>query len=97
MNKTPEKNKRDCKKYKLNQKQKIFELLGGENGVRCFRCGFEDIRALQIDHKFGGGLVEWKQVRQNRIALYKLIRANPIAYQLLCANCNWIKRFENGE
>ena len=66
----------------------------------CKRCGFDDIRALQIDHMYGGG-------RQHRIQLRQAGTTNfyqwlwkqdyPEGYQVLCANCNWIKRFENKE
>jgi len=55
-------------KYGHNSRQKVVDSLGGV----CVRCGFSDIRALQIDHI------------KNK-------------YQLLCANCNWIKRYEDKE
>ena len=68
-----------------------LELLGGV----CRRCGFSDVRALQIDHKFGGGSKERKKYNGHidiRVSLATLWK-----YQLLCANCNWIKRYENNE
>lgn len=77
-------------------RKKIFQLLGGE---QCSSCGFDDYRALQIDHKNGGGRREF----QNNPHLIKPsqyfahIEKNPTAYQILCANCNWIKRFECNE
>jgi RNase P subunit RPR2 len=33
----------------------------------------------------------------SRPAYYKLVAQTPSRYQVLCANCNWIKRFEMGE
>lgn len=72
-------------------RQKVFEFLGG----KCIRCGFSDARALQIDHINGGGYRE--RLSRNYISFYRKILENPAPYQLLCANCNWIKRFENKE
>jgi len=66
-----------------------LEKLGG----KCSRCGFTDSRALQIDHVNGGGKKEilrgWRWIKK--------IVTDPTGYQLLCANCNWIKRHERGE
>lgn len=58
--------------------------------------GCNDKRCLQIDHIHGIG----EEGRKIGIALYLDILENPNAksiYQLLCANCNWIKRVENKE
>jgi predicted Zn-ribbon and HTH transcriptional regulator len=68
----------------------VLRLLGG----KCVRCGFGDPRALQIDHVKGDGCNT--PFRDYRKAI-KIIRALPGIYQLLCANCNWIKRAERGE
>jgi len=73
-------------------KQQVYELFGN----KCCHCGFSDQRALQIDHINGGG----KKSRQEQKAyatMYRDILINPTPYQLLCANCNWIKRWENRE
>lgn len=64
-------------------------------GTVCKFCGFSDPRALQVDHINGGGHQE--RLQNNHSARYKLIKAHPEKYQLLCANCNWIKRCERGE
>ena len=63
-------------------------------GGKCVRCGFNDIRALQFDHVNGGGEKHRKTVSV-RMLLYWLKKNNyPSDFQLLCANCNFIKRFE---
>ena len=72
-------------------RKKVIEALGG----KCVKCGFSDWRALQIDHINGGGHRELKIL--TRYKMYKLAAAFPKKYQLLCANCNWIKRYKNGE
>jgi hypothetical protein len=65
-------------------------------GGCCARCGFSDKRALQIDHVDGGGAVERRT--KAPVTLYKEIAAGGSeGYQILCANCNWIKRHENAE
>lgn len=81
------------REYRLKRKLAIFELLGSV----CRKCGFDDHRALQIDHVAGGGHTERETYGTNLWKYYKRIKANPERYQLLCANCNWIKRHENDE
>lgn len=66
---------------------------------KCTRCGFEDIRALTIDHINGGGN---KQRRSDGLLganFFKwLICQNyPKGLQVLCMNCQFIKKVENGE
>ena len=73
---------------------KCIEILGG----KCSKCGFSDIRALQIDHVNGGGQKEIKKIGSYK--MYQNIIENEDVrknYQILCANCNWIKRYENKE
>ena len=75
-----------------------LEALGG----KCVRCHFSDYRALQIDHVNGDGYEDRKvQSKKCNSSYYLLVLESFIKeenrYQLLCANCNWIKRVENGE
>jgi len=71
-------------------------MLGGA----CMRCGFDDERALQIDHVKGDGAVDRKRYRGTSY-YYHIIKELKARvrnkYQALCANCNWIKRRENQE
>lgn len=73
------------------RRRALLDALGG----KCVQCGFADERALQVDHINGGG----KQVDPYRstMAFYTKVVANPGEYQLLCANCNWIKKHEREE
>lgn len=74
----------------------VLNFLGG----KCKRCGFTDWRALQIDHIDGGGT---KELRASNSHVYwknimKLKESEwTKKYQLLCANCNRIKVYENNE
>lgn len=73
---------------------KALDILGN----KCIRCGFSDARALQIDHIHGGGWQERKTPGYNRRQVErKIVAGETHDYQLLCANCNWIKRAENNE
>jgi hypothetical protein len=71
-----------------------LRLLGGV----CVRCRFSDPRALQVDHKAGGGTKEQREI--GVYGVLKRVITDPdrdSRYQLLCANCNWIKRHERNE
>lgn len=91
----PEKVKESNRKYHQKNRDRLFKMLGDV----CCRCGFEDKRALQIDHINGGGIKEralFNTKDYHRIVL-KSLENKEKKYQLLCANCNWIKRHENME
>lgn len=66
-------------------------------GSKCGRCGFSDTRALQIDHVNGGGKKEINTMKNYYAYCKKILNDTTGMYQLLCANCNWIKRAENKE
>lgn len=86
------------KTKKLDTKNELFLLMGG----KCTNCGFSDFRALQIDHvnsdgakdkRYGNritGNTYWRKVAAS-------FEAGENMYQVLCANCNWIKRDTHGE
>jgi len=81
----------------------IFSLLGNKcSNPNCLvPNGCSDSRCLQIDHVRGGGSGNDKKARNRPSTFYlkilKEIKAGSKDYQLLCSNCNWIKRFENHE
>lgn len=81
---------------RLEYRREILKVLGGE---KCIRCGFDDYRALQVDHINGGGRKEFKENPALTRAKYYLehIKNNLSKYQVLCSNCNWIKRHEKNE
>jgi len=80
-------------------KRKVLraELIAKLGGV-CVRCGFSDERALQFDHINGDGHKEGNR-GYSYIRLRNMLNDPNLfdRYQLLCANCNWIKREENKE
>lgn len=96
-------NKASSKSNKaLNIKQKIEVLTYYGNGkLACVRCGFNDIRALSIDHINGGGAAHIRSIsgghRAGHIYAWLIKNKFPEDYQTLCMNCQWIKRNENNE
>jgi hypothetical protein len=73
-------------------RKKILEKFGNQ----CVMCGFNDVRALQIDHVNGGGRKEIKGMSPVSY-LKKVLGDKDGHYQVLCANCNFIKRYTNNE
>lgn len=80
-----------------NLMKKLRMMVFEKFGKKCCRCGFDDIRALQIDHVNGGGVKEYRLLRGGRNFYKKVLNDTNGSYQILCANCNWIKRSENNE
>lgn len=83
------------RKY-VETKDTVLELLGN----KCKRCKISDKRVLCVDHINGGGSADISQ-KGRGVNYYKqlieLILNGSEEYQLLCHNCNWIKRHENDE
>ena len=80
-----------CKRWRQRMRIDLIQKMGG----KCIKCGFSDWRTLQIDHVNSDGFKEpkggWLQYRK------KVLADKKNKYQLLCSNCNWIKRYENNE
>jgi len=100
------KQKEATQRYQSNLRDKALAILGGrcanpncgwvnEDGTR----GCKDKRCLQIDHKKGFGGIDrkrWKsQEAQYRFIIHNLAREEW--FQILCCNCNTIKKIVNGE
>lgn len=80
--------------YKQRVKRECFQLFGD----KCKACEYSDIRALQLDHTHGNPHRRAGQYGRGSTGLYIAIlkgRLPVSAFQLLCANCNWIKRMES--
>ena len=77
--------------------RKLMAAIYEKFNSRCNKCGFSDRRALQIDHVLGDGNRERRELK-NRLRFLRMVLTDTESrYQLLCANCNWIKRYENNE
>ena len=82
-------------------RNRVIIFLGGRcanpnckwvNDDGTFGCVLKD--CLQIDHVNGGGR---KEKEKGANLLRKVLKDSMGLYQLLCANCNWIKRVKNNE
>lgn len=81
------KSREDAKRLTRKRKAQVFDLLGHE----CVECGEDDKTCLQFDHVDGGGSKERREVG-SYYALLKRILDDPDRFQVLCANCNHLKR-----
>ena len=79
------------------EREEFIKVLGG----KCTKCEFSDWRALQVDHINGNGPEDRKKYGCSSRKYYRTVLESfakkENKYQLLCANCNWIKRYENKE
>jgi hypothetical protein len=95
-------NKESLSKAKSLQRLMLIDLLSFGRFM-CASCSYDgDIRALCLDHKNGDGYIDRSGERFNNS--YKMIRyylAHPDEafekLQVLCYNCNWIKKLESKE
>jgi len=80
---------------RVELRDQILEILGR----KCAVCGFSDERALQVDHIYSDGNIYRKKggSHDQYLKQLKSIKNNEGKLQLLCANCNWIKRVEKKE
>ncbi len=83
------------RKLRRERRIAVLTLLGG----KCVHCGYSDPRALQIDHINGNGRKEMREGNNSsRVYYYKrILNIQGKGYQILCSNCNWIKKYENKE
>ena len=85
---------------RFRDRVKILVLTHYAKGkLACVQCGFNDIRALSIDHMDGGGSNHKKSLGLKSNTFYQWLVANgyPDSYQTLCMNCQFIKRVEHDE
>ena len=77
-------------------REKIFSILGGK---KCVECGFSDERALAFDHIHNDGNLD-RNFNRNSISLPKYaknIELTKNKLQVMCFNCNSIKRYISGD
>lgn len=81
---------------KVSAQQKLraeaMELLGNF----CMHCTETDRRVLQIDHIFGDGAKQRREMNTYQF-LKDVLEHGATRYQVLCANCNVRKRVVNDE
>jgi hypothetical protein len=89
-----------CRRNNLaDYRRQVLKLLGNRcSNSNCSTLGGEsDWRCLQIDHVNGGGRLERKSFSSERSymknVLFKIQNSSK-DYKLLCANCNWKKKYD---
>ena len=80
------------KKYNLDQKLRVLVHLGG---VECVVCEYDNPMALCVDHIHNDGAQDRKKnstytIRKRILNMSEVDAGRD--YQVLCANCNQIKR-----
>ena len=87
---------RDCiisvnSKQLLELKTEVLTHYGNGKLV-CVKCGFDDIRALSIDHLEGGGYQQRKSTKMGGNKFYRWLKKNeyPTGFQTLCMNCQFL-------
>ena len=86
-----------CKRHSKRIKEAVIGYYGEG---KCARCGIDNPVLLCIDHIEGGGR---KERQENKTTggsqFYQWLWNNnlPDGYQVLCWNCNALKRYENKE
>src|SRR4051812_17300992 len=72
----------DARGYYRKMRSQLITLMGS----KCIKCGFDDWRALQVDHVYGDGAKDrkkWGAAFVRRVI--KSYQNNEGKYQLLCA------------
>ena len=87
----PEKHNRQSRESQARERALLFAIYGHS----CVRCNFTDKRALTLDHINNDGNVERAELGERGV--YKKAKAlhQPERYQILCMNCQFIKRTED--
>lgn len=88
----PEKYNKQSRDAKARIREKIFKLYGNQ----CVSCGFTDRRALTLDHIKNNGAEERRLLGERGVYYRAIDEYRPEEYQILCMNCQFIKRVEVG-
>jgi len=86
----PEHYREQSRQAKQRLKDKVFATYG----AICIACGFTDRRALTLDHVLNNGAEERKAIGERGVYRRALAREHQHEYQVLCMNCQFIKRVE---
>jgi hypothetical protein len=102
--KTPDVFKDRAKKYRYALKYQTLSRYSKSGVPVCNICGFDDMRALCLDHINNDGNKDRVKIMGKNYAgsgsrFYVKLRqlGYPDGYQTLCANCNLIKEIKNKE
>lgn len=94
-----DKNRDRLREYARNRKLNAKLVILDRYGKSCALCGFDDMRALHLDHINNNGAEERKSLGSQKFSganfyMYLIKQGLPDGYQTLCANCNFIKQWD---
>ena len=80
------------KKYRKELRKEVILAYGG----KCVCCGETHWQFLTLDHPSGGGIADRAKYRNSTGQIYGWVKKNgyPPIYQVLCMNCNWVRRYD---
>lgn len=86
--------------YKNKIREEVLTHYSKGTAPKCLSCGKKNPSLLTIDHINENGSLERKKLgKKGGIEFYLWLKKNkfPLGYQVLCYNCNWIKRYRKKE
>ena len=90
----------ECKRYNqyiYEMNKKIIALFIYSDGyMKCESCGEENIDLLTFDHIHNDGAAHRKSLNDPSITSWAFKNNFPPTLRVLCRNCNWLDRMENG-
>jgi hypothetical protein len=92
----PEKISNFQKRFNRKQKLKVVAHYSS-NTMKCVMCGISDIRVLSMDHVLGNGCTHRKEIKTASIYWWLTKNNYPSGFQVLCMNCQFIKRSNRNE
>jgi len=77
-------------------RKRVFFLVSGGPNAKCVRCGCDDWRVLEVNHKNGGGNREHETGRYARALYHDIMqrRRTTEDLEILCRPCNAIHYLE---
>ena len=84
----PEKFNLQSRNHKAKTRKMLFFLYGS----RCALCGFDNAKALTLDHILRNGNIERKMLGERGVYRRALEKNRPEEYRILCMNCQFINR-----
>lgn len=93
--------RRSAHQQMLKLRMEVLLHYAPNGKLKCANCGYNDIRALELDHINGNGNIHRRKLAPGNKGggrtIYLDIKRHgfPPEYQVLCRNCNWIKHIEN--
>lgn len=78
--------------YRERLKRRFFEMYGDT----CAGCGFDNPKALTLDHVNHNGNKERREMGERGPYRRATEKHRPEEYQVLCMNCQFIKRVDPG-